>query len=145
MCITKRYDYIPELTGTDRNWLKIPELTELDIYMRSNTNHSHLNRCLQWSEIMLPHVLVYFGPADIILEILSVASGSFDVWLCTYNVSVRTWASCAVELTSGLELITFFFFSYVFISRPILSVIYHWKAENMLFSMICNTQKSVQP
>ena len=28
--------------------------------------------------------------------------------LTPYNVSVRTWASCAVELTSGLELITSF-------------------------------------
>ena len=38
--------------------------------------------------------------------------------LTPYNVSVRPWASCAVELISGLELIPFLF-SCVFISRPI--------------------------
>ena len=42
-----------------------------------------------------------------ITEVL-IISLRFIRRLTPYNVSVRTWASCAVELTSGLELITSF-------------------------------------
>ena len=39
---------------------------------------------------------------------ISIHSLRFIRRLTPYNVSVRTWASCVVELTSGLEVITSF-------------------------------------
>ena len=70
------------------------------------------------------------------------ASLRFIRRLTPYNVSVRTWASCAVEITSGLELITSLgqLGSYIFASHLIFMC--HISLESWEFALFNDMQHS---